>query len=1114
MIQTRERTGAHHTGLSEAKRELLAKWLSDGARADDNGLNNSIPRRTNADAVGLSLGQKRFWFFHQLDPQCPLYSMPIGARLRGTLQLDALQQALNTIVARHEILRTRFLGEEPMLVTDPPRAVELTQVDIRHLPSAERNLVAGLLLAAEAKRPFDLSQDLMIRAPLVQLEDNEWVILFLMHHIASDDWSWRIVCDELEEVYEAFLADRKQTLPELPIQYADFAAWQGRSLDSATLENQVSWWRQKLAGAPHVIDLPTDHPRPATQTFRGACEWRELPRSFNERINSLSQRAGATRFMILLAAFEALLHRYSGQDDFLVVTPVAGRTKPVLEKSIGLFINMLVVRADVGGDPTFDRLLRSVQSTVLEALAHQELPFEKLVQELEAERSASHPPLVQVMFAVQDELSESLQLRGLTASPFPIDTATAKFDLTLTIVQSASTNHLKCCVEYNTDLFEPSTIQRMLCHFERLLQAVLLTPETRMSQLPILDEKERQQVLIDWNQTTAEYPREKCVHDLFTAHANERPDAVAVVCAGAQLTYAELNCRANQLAHHLRRRRVGPERIVALAIDRSLDLVVALLGILKAGGAYLPLDPAYPVERLRFMLRDSGASLLITGNSDSPLAQSALAQGVPLICLDTDWPKIVNERDDEPESTATPENLAYVIYTSGSTGRPKGAEIVHRSVVNLLHAMQHEPGLTKHDTLLSVTSISFDMAVVEIFLPLSTGARLVVADTETVFDPTRLAQLTADCGATVMQATPTLWRALVDCKWTGHPSLKIFTGGEPLTPELANELLNRGTELWNLYGPTETTVYSTGGKVGRDQHPICIGRPIANTQIYILDRYLQPVPRGFPGVLYIGGAGVARGYLNRPDLTAEKFIPNPFDEHGSTRLYNTGDIARYQPDGSIECFGRADSQVKLRGFRIDLSEVESTLRQHSLVREAAVIVREDVATQKRLTAYVIPANGVAPDSDQLRSHLKLKLPDYMVPEVCVVLPEFPLTPNGKVDRKAFPAPAPQSRASAPKEQGTPAWTPLEQKLAGIWREVMKRDEVGREDNFFEIGGHSLLAMMMLTRVRQAFNATLTMRDIFDKPTIAGLAAIIAARDSHSTIGASSPMETTQRTHIL
>jgi amino acid adenylation domain-containing protein len=1094
--------GGQQGGLSPAKQALLAKWLRDAPRASGDRLNGSIPRRADRGAAGLSLEQQRFWFFHQLEPTSPLYTMPIGARLRGTLQPEALQHALNAVVARHEVLRTRFVGEEPALVTDPLRALPLTQIDLRHLPAAERESEARRLLTAEARRPFDLSQDLVMRATLVRLEEDEWAFLVLMHHIASDDWSWRVLCNEVAEAYDAFLAGRELQLPELPIQYADFAAWQGQWSRGPMLEDLLSWWRNRLAGAPHVIGLPMDHPRPPSQTFRGGCEWLELSHTLSEQIHALSQRAGATPFMILLAAFQTLLHRYSGQDDFLVGSPVAGRTRASVERSIGLFINMLVLRADLGGDPTFHDLLRSVQSNVLEALARQELPFEKLVQELEPERSPSHPPLVQVMFALQDELSENLRLPGVMVSPFQIDTGTAKFDLTLTIVQSAANRDFNCCAEYNTDLFEPSTIERMLRHFERLLDAILLNPEKRVSELPILPQEERQQVLIEWNRTAVDYPVDKCVHEIFAAQAAEGPEAVALACGGSQLTRGELNRRANQLAHHLRRLGVGPERLVGVAMDRSLDMVVALLGILKAGGAYLPLDPSYPAERLRFMLKDSGASLLITGRSES---SSAVFQGVRSICLDVDWPRIGEERDDDPKAGTTPDNLAYVIYTSGSTGQPKGTQIVHRSLLNFLHSMRREPVLTRDDTLLSVTSISFDIAALEIFLPLSTGARLVIADADTVFDVARLARLIAECQATVMQATPTLWRVLVDSGWAGDGRLKILCGGEALSRELADQLLDRSAEVWNLYGPTETTIWSTVGKVGRDGQPISIGRPIANTQVYLLDRYLHPVPIGSPGVLYIGGAGLARGYLNRPELTAERFIRNPFDEDGSSRLYNTGDIARYLPDGRIECLGRSDSQVKLRGYRIDLGEVEATLRRHPGVRETVVSLRENASAQKHLTAYLIPANGAPPSSQELQSFLKGRLPDYMIPEAFVVLDEFPLTPNGKVNRNGLPAPGPGSPAA--KENFVPPRTPIEEKLAGIWREVMKRDQVGREDDFFDLGGHSLLAMRMVSRVRKAFSTGLTIRDIFDTPTIAGLAAILARTNGHSANGSSSRKET-------
>jgi amino acid adenylation domain-containing protein len=1111
--QSKNIEAGKEAGLSPAKRALLAKWLREGPRANNNAPNGSILPHVQAGPVGLSFEQQRLWFFHQLEPGSPLYTMPIAARLSGVLQLPALRHALDTVAARHDILRTRYIGEDPTLVTDALRPMPMTLVDLRTIPAAERETEARQLLETEARRAFDLSQDLMMRATLVRTDQQEWILLILMHHIASDDWSWRVLCKEVAAVYDAAIAGRKIELPDLPIQYADFAVWQRQWLRGPVLENLLSYWRQRLAGAPEVIGLATDHPRAATQTFRGACEWLELPRVLNEQVNTFSQRVGATPFMILLAAFQTLLHRYCGQEDLIVGSPVAGRTMTSVESLIGVFINLLVLRADLSDNPTFNDLLQSVQKDALEALAHQELPFERLVQELQPQRSASHSPLFQVMFALQDELSESLRLSGLTISPFQVDTATAKFDLTLTIVQSAT--NLNCCAEYNTDLFERSTIRRMLRHYQRLLQAVLTQPEKRLSELPLLTEDERHQVLIQWNRTEADCPADKCVHDLFAARAAERPDAVALVHEGTQLTYDQLNRRSNQLAHHLRGLGVGPEWQVAVGMDRSLEMVVALLGILKAGGAYLPLDPSYPVERLNFMLKDSGTSLLLTRRSESSLSPETLSSDVRTVFLDSDWPRIAKEREDAPETAVTPENLAYVIYTSGSTGRPKGVQIVHRSVVNFLHSMAREPGLTHQDTLLSVTSISFDIAALEIFLPLSTGGRLVLAGANTVHDGAALARLLAHCRATVMQATPTLWRFLVDSGWTGDPRLKILCGGEALTRELADRLLDRGAELWNLYGPTETTIWSSLCKIERGKEPISIGRPIANTQIYLLDRYLEAVPSGFPGVLHIGGAGLARGYLNRPELTAEKFIPNPFGGDCWPRLYNTGDIARYRPDGSIECLGRSDSQVKLRGHRIDVGEIESTLRQHPGVREAVVILREDEPGQKGLAAYLIGDDAFALDSAELHSFLKTKLPDYMIPEAFAVLKEFPITPNGKVDRKALPVPMMDTPAS--EQNFVAPCTPIEEELAGIWREVMKRDTIGREDDFFAIGGHSLLAMMMISRVRQTLKATLTLRDIFEAPTVAGLAAILAQKDhrpANSPLAAGMPITSARATKEL
>ena len=1068
-------------GLSTAKQALLAKWLRQGNASGGAG-ESAIPRRQGTGPAPLSLEQQRLWFFNQLEPGSPLYNMPIASRLRGPLNPAALQQAMDLVLARHEALRTRFVGQEPAQTIDAASSVPMQAIDLRHLPVAQREAEARRLLEVEAKVPFDLSRDLMVRTVLVQLDDQDWIFLVMMHHIASDDWSWRVFCAEVATAYAAIATNRKVELPEPAIQYGDFAMWQKGWLRGEALQKEMEYWRKQLEGAPPILELPTDYPRPVSQTFRGACEWLEFSPGLSEEINALSQAGNFTPYMILLTAFQALLHRYTGQEDIVLGSPVAGRGRASLERVIGLFVNMLVLRTKLDGNPTFYELLHRTQATVLEALAHQEMPFEKLVEELQPERSASYSPLIQVMFALQDELSDNLKLPELSIAQFPLDPGTAKFDLTFTIVKSGA--EYRCCAEYNTDLFEAATVRRMLGHYEKVLESIAADPDQFLAEIPLLTVEERQRMLVDWNKTAADYPREKCVHDLFAEQVAARPKALAAVFGGESLTYEELDWRANQLAHHLKFLGAGPDTLVAVSMERSLEMVIALLGTLKAGAAYVPLDPSFPAERLKFMLEDSKAALLLTRAEDKKRL-GELPANVRAICLDTDWRLICEERDDDMAVHMSPENLAYVIYTSGSTGWPKGVQIPHRAVVNFLESMRREPGLSSEDVLLAVTSISFDIAGLEIFLPLTTGASVVLASAEEIFDASRMKALIRSSRATVMQATPSFWQFLVEADWFGDRRIKALCGGEALSRELADKLLERAGEVWNLYGPTETTIWSALCKVMPGTSAISIGRPIANTQIYLLDPNLQPVPVGVPGELHIGGDGVARGYLNRPELTKEKFVEDPF---GGARLYKTGDLARYRPGGLIECLGRNDFQIKLRGHRIDLGEIESVLRRFPNVCEAVVLLREDERGQKRLVAYLQRSSHPSPDAGMLQQFLKAKLPDYMMPSAFVVLDKFPLTPNGKINRKALtPPPAEHPEA---KHGFTPPRTPTEESLAKIWRELLGQSVIGIDDNFFETGGHSLLAMQMMARVRNEFQAELSLRNIFEAPTIAEMAVIL------------------------
>ncbi len=944
-------------GFSREKSELFGLLLKK--KHIDLPQSQTIPRRTGADPCQLSFAQQRLWFLDQLESNSPLYNIPAAVRLTGHLNMAALEQSFNEIVRRHEALRTRFavVDGSPVQVIAPTLNVPLPVIDLSELPEAERAAEAQSLTTAEVERSFDLARGPVFRTSLLRLNDEEHALLITMHHIISDGWSLGVFMRELTALYEAFSQGQPSPFAELPIQYADYAVWQRGWLQGEALEQQLTRWREHLLGAPAVLELPTDRPRPAVQSHRGAIHTLVLSKSLTERIKVLSRQEGATLFMTLLAAFQALLMRYSGQDDIVVGTPIAGRSRTEIEGLIGFFVNTLVLRTDLSGDPTFRELLGRVREVTLGAYEHQDVPFEKLVEELQPERSLSHTPLFQVMFALQNTPGQALELQGLRLNPMTSVSKVAKFDLSLFLVERAE--GLRGAVEYCTDLFDEATITRMLGHFQTLLEGVIADPDRQLSELPLLTEAERRQLLVEWNDTVAEYPKDKCLHELFETQVERAPNAVAVMFEDERLTYGELNRRANQVAHHLRKRGVKAEVLVGIMMERSIEMVVGLLGILKAGGAYLPLDPAYPQERLSFMLEDAEVPVLLT---QKRLSESLPEHNAEVVYLETDWEAIAGESTENFDGGARAENSAYVIYTSGSTGKPKGVQILHRAVVNFLASMQRQPGLTNQDTLLAITTLSFDIAALELYLPLTVGARLVVVSREVASDGTQLAKRLS--GVTAMQATPATWRLLLEAGWSGSDQLKILCGGEALSRDLANELLERSATLWNLYGPTETTIWSAASEVKSKEGPVFIGQPIANTQIYVLDRYLQLAPVGVTGELYIGGDGLARGYLNRPELTAERFIVHPLRGETGVRLYRTGDVTRRLANGSIEFLGRVDHQVKVRGYRIELGEIEAALSQHPAVEQAVVLAREDKPGDKRLVAYLIQNSQYHSSEDQ------------------------------------------------------------------------------------------------------------------------------------------------------
>ena len=1071
---------------TKMKRELFVRLLKkeglDAARG--------IPRKAEADCHELSFAQQRLWFLDQFAPGSAAYNIPAVFRLEGQLDHQALERSINEIVKRHDIFRAIFAtaGSKPVQIVRASLTIEMTMVDLEAFESAERDAKTLKLMSEESVHPFDLTLGPLLRVCLLRLDAEEHLMLLTMHHIIADGWSVSVFLRELAAFYEATSTDAIAPLPDLPIQYSDFARWERERLQGEFLESRLAYWKKKLANAPPTLPLPADFPRPAMQTFRGARWEFALPSGLSESLKSLSRQEDCTLFMTLLAAFQALLLRYTAQEDITVGTSVTNRSRVETEPLIGIFINTLVLRTDLAGDPSFRKLLRRVREVTLEAYAHQDLPFEKLVEELQPERELSHSPLFQVMFVLQNEPAATLKLPGLTVSLIDRHNETAKFDLLLSMVEDAG--HLTGSLEYSTDLFESGTIERLCNHFQTLLQAAVTEPDRTLSTLQILTPAEQDRLLVEWNDTAIDYSTKPLVHKQFELQAASVPDAVAITFGGERLTYRELNARANKLAHALRRLGVGPDVLVGLLTERSLEMVIGLLGILKAGGAYLPLDPSYPSERLAFMLEDSAVPVLLT---QQHLSENLPAHQAKVMCLDSQWQDCVEPESIENLPTLNRgEHLAFTIYTSGSTGRPKGVQLSQRALINLLAGMQQKLGLSKQDVWLAVTSLSFDIATLEFCLPLLIGACVVLVSRDTAADGAILNTCLRESGATIMQATPSSWRMLVEAGWEGHGRFKILCGGEALKGELAQALLERceGGVVWNGYGPTETTIYSLVSVVA-DAERITIGRPVVNTNVYVVDAHLQPVPVGVTGELYIGGEGLARGYLKMPALTAERFIPNPFSAKAGSRLYRTGDLVRYLPDGDIEYLGRNDFQVKVRGYRIEPGEIESVLTQHPAVLQSVVLAREAAAGDLRLAAYLVAdATQPWPSQTELRHFLSQRLPGFMVPSTFRLMDAFPLTPNAKVDRKALPAP--DWGLTEPAAAYVSPRTPFEEVLAGILSQVLGIERVGVHDNFFELGGHSLLATTFVSRVRDVFQIELPLRRLFETPTLAGIAESVQA----------------------
>ncbi|CAA9588146.1 Polyketide synthase modules and related proteins [uncultured Synechococcales cyanobacterium] len=1104
--------------LSPEQRALLEKRLQQRGLQPLTPV--EIPRRPADAVVPLSFDQQRLWFFEQLVPGSALYNTPFAVKITGSLNLPVLKQSLQAIAQRHEILRTQFTleAEQVVQVVQPTVALPLPVVALQSLAGEEQLLAVQQHMAETARQPFDISQVPLLRLKLMQLGTTEHVLVCVLHHLIADGWSRGVLIRELGALYTAGVSGHAASLPELPIQYGDFALWQ-RQCQDAAFNQHLQYWQQQLAEPLPVLELPSGFPRPLTQSFQGAKQAVQLPLELSQALKALSQQEGITLFMTLLTGFKALLSSQTGQTDIVVGTDIANRHRPQTEGLIGLFVNQLVLRTDLSGNLSFRQLLQRVQEGTLAAYSHQDMPFEQLVATLNPNRDLSRSPLFQVKFVLQNLPTPDWQLPGLNVEVLPdIDTGTTGLDLFLSLAEMPQ--GLSGSLEYNTDVYSAGTIQRFLAHFQQLLIAAVAHPDQPLQSLSLLTPAEQVQ-LQAWNQTEVAYPLDRCLHHWIEDQVERTPNAIAVVFGNTQLTYRELNQQANQLAHRLQQLGVAPETLVGICVERSLEMVIGLLGILKAGGAYVPLEPSYPPERLAFMLQDAQVPILLT--------QQALLKTLPttkaqILCLDSGW-DLIQARPSTENLKSKIQNsfsLAYVIYTSGSTGKPKGAMNTLQGICNRLLWMQDAYGLTTADRVLQKTPFSFDVSVWEFFWPLMTGACLVVAPPNAHKDSAELVRLITQHQITTLHFVPSMLRVfLTEPGVETCTSLRrVICSGEALAVDLQNLCFQRlAAELHNLYGPTEAAVDVTAWACQPDwqERRVPIGRAIANTQIYILNSHLQPVPVGVMGELHIGGVGVGRGYLNRPELTAEKFITNPFSDQGD-RLYKTGDLARYRPDGSLEYLDRVDHQVKLRGLRIELGEIEAVLTQHPAVQEAVVVAREDQAGQPQLVAYWVACQMPTADAAHLRSHLLQSLPDYMVPAQFIWMAALPTLPNGKLDRRALPAPDWEAKVEtfvAPRSS-------VEQRLVEIWAKYLNCDRIGIHDSFFALGGHSLLATQVISEIRQVFQIELPLRCLFESPTVAELAeavtrAVTAGQSQTITTGAGTfipPLQPTSRDQPL
>lgn len=1087
------------SGLSTAKQILLEKRLQ--GRSAVGHKPPGIARRSPGGQSPVSFAQQRLWFLHRLEPDSAAYNLPVALQLDGRLDVEALQRSLDEIVRRHEVLRTTFdsVDGQPLQRIAPESTVTLVHSNLSHFSEQCRDEELRRLIEDMAQRPFDLERGPLLRVGLARLAPERQVLLFTVHHSIFDGWSAGVLTREFAALYRVYSAGLPSPLPDMSLQYADYAAWQRGWLESGEIEKQLAYWREQLEGAPPLLELPTDYPRVAVQSYRGGMLRFQVQNPLAQALPVIGRAHDATLFMVLLAAFQVLLYRHSGQSDLCVGTPMANRTRTELEGLIGCFVNTLVLRTDFSGNPMFSQALARVRETCLGAQTRQDVPFEKLVEEFRPERNLSHHPLIQVMFVLQSVPEEPMHLPGIDIKPIPVETRTSPFDLTLTFTERA--DGLNGSIEYSADLFEEDTIVRLADRYLQILRRIAGDSRIRVDELPLLSEAEHRQ-LTEWNGRTPLRPDERELQGAFEAIAEHQPERIALVHGARRLSYGELNALADDLAIHLRTLGVGAEVHVGVCAERSVEAVVGILGTLKAGGTYVPLDPAHPAERIADLVEDSNAAILLTQKS----LAARLPAGIEVLFLDeANW-----NPDRQASCTAlTPEasalRSAYIIYTSGSTGKPKGVVVSHANAVASTDArfcFYPEPP----EGFLLLSPFAFDSSVAGIFWTLSHGGRLFIPREGELLDPAALAACIKREGITHLLGLPSLYGLLLDQAPELSGSLRAaIVAGETCPPALV--AMHRGrlpnTRLYNEYGPTEatvwTSVYDTDAADAASGKTISIGRPIAGATVYLLDARLDPVPIGVPGELYIGGNGVARGYHRRPDLTAERFIPDPFLESDAGRMYRTGDRARFRSDGTLEFLGRVDHQVKVRGFRIELEEIEARLRLHPHVKEALAVVREDRQGESRLVAYVVIAKAVPgteeegrPAVMELRQFLAIVLPDYMIPSVIVPLDALPLTPNGKPDRRALPAPDPAGQFA---HRDAPPGTALEKQLTEIWQELLGVERVGIHDNFFDLGGHSLSAVQAIVRIQNRLGFDVSVAELFDAPTVSELARILAGRQT-------------------